>query len=283
MTETYDYSQIAPEGNIFLPKECKITHAKQVTQSEKHFTLRYADGSNVSFEPGQIMELSLFGFGEIPLGYASSPAREDTWDVVIRTVGRVSTALNALNEGDSVYVRGPLGAGFPVKEFQGHDVLVVAGGIGLCATRSMIQYITDKRGEFEKFHLFYGARDPSQQLFLDDIANWKVSKDVDYHEIVDNADENWTGNVGVITDLFSKVTLSADTRVIICGPPIMFRFVIEECDKIGIKRENVYVDLERRMKCGVGKCGHCQINDKYVCCDGPVFRYSDIQDLEEAL
>ena len=283
MALTIDYSKVAPEGNIFLPRECKITHVKQVTKTERHFTLRHADNSKVKFNPGQILEVSLFGFGEIPLGYASSPTRENTFDIVIRTVGRVSTALNKLNEGDSLFVRGPLGSGFPLEELQNKNILVVAGGIGLCPTRYMIQYITDRRNEFKNFTLFYGARDPSQQMFHEDIAKWKAAKDVDYHEIVDKTDGKWTGNVGVITELFKKTTITPDTRVIICGPPIMFRFVIAECDKIGISRDNVYVDLERRMKCGVGKCGHCQINDSYVCVDGPVFRYSDIQNLEEAL
>jgi NAD(P)H-flavin reductase len=141
----------------------------------------------------------------------------------------------------------------------------------------------DRRSEFKKFTLFYGAKDPSQQLFLSDLANWRKSNDVDYYETVDKGDEKWTGNVGVITTLFKKTQISPDTRAVICGPPVMFKFVIAELDKVGIPRSNVYVDLERRMKCGVGKCGHCQINDKYVCVDGPVFSYADIEHLEEAL
>ncbi|MCK5071949.1 MAG: FAD/NAD(P)-binding protein [Bacteriovoracaceae bacterium] len=282
MTAT-DYSQVAPQGNIFLPKECKIVNVKQVTELERHFTLKHADGSKVKFEPGQIMEVSLFGFGEIPIGYASSPTRENTFDIVIRTVGRVSGAVNKLNEGDSLFIRGPLGHGFPLEDLRKKDVLIVAGGIGLCPTRSLIQYITDKRSEFKRFILFYGTKDPSQQMFLDDIAKWKKANDVEYHETVDRGDSNWKGNVGVITELFKKTELSADTRVVICGPPIMFRFVVAECEKVGIKYENIYLDLERRMKCGVGKCGHCQINDKYACIDGPVFRYSDLKKLEEAL
>ncbi|MEJ2200288.1 MAG: 4Fe-4S dicluster domain-containing protein [Desulfuromonadaceae bacterium] len=277
-----EFHHIAPEGNIFLPKECKIVRVKQVTATERHYTLRHADGSKIKFAPGQFLEMSLFGYGEIPLGYASSPTRENSFDIVVRTVGRVSTALNNLAEGDSVYVRGPLGTGFPVAEFTGQDVLVVAGGIGLCPTRSMIQYITDKRQDFKKFTLFYGVKEPAQQMFHDDILKWKAAADVDYHEIVDKPDNTWTGNVGVITALFSKTEIAPDTRVIICGPPVMFKFVIAECDKLGISRDNIFVDLERRMKCGVGKCGHCQINDQYVCCDGPVFRFSAIQDLEEA-
>ena len=145
--------------NIFLPREATIVRAAQPTPSETHFTLRMADGRPMRFEPGQILEVSLFGYGEIPIGLASSPTREHTFDLVVRTVGRVSTAINALTRGQSLYVRGPLGRGFDLDQLRGHDVLIIAGGIGLCPTRSLIQYIVDRRREFKRFILFYGARD----------------------------------------------------------------------------------------------------------------------------
>ncbi|MBN2725553.1 MAG: FAD/NAD(P)-binding protein [Deltaproteobacteria bacterium] len=268
--------------NIFMPKEAVIVRAEMATASEKHFTLKWADDSPNYFEPGQFVEASLYGFGEIPIGYASSPTRTKTFDLIIRAVGRVSNALHKLEKGDTMLLRGPLGKGFPLDKLRGHNILVVAGGIGLCPTRSLIQYIIDRRQEFKSFNLFYGARSPDDQLFLDDLASWRKAEDVNYHETVDRGSDNWKGNVGVITTLFQKTEIPNDTRVIICGPPIMYKFVLMEIDKIGIPHENVYVDLERRMKCGVGKCGHCQINDKYVCTDGPVFQYSQIEKLEEA-
>lgn len=271
------------KNNIFLPKEAVILGVEKTTDLENHFTLKLKDGAAMAYEPGQILEVSLFGYGEIPIGFASSPTRKDSFDIVIRSVGRVSKAVNKLEKGQSLFVRGPLGSGFNLDKFRGHDILIIAGGIGLCPTRSLIQYIMDRRNEFKKFTLFYGAKDPSQQLFLNDLANWRKSNDVEYHETVDKSDATWKGNVGVITTLFQKTKISPDTRVVICGPPVMFRFVIAELDKIGIPRSNVYVDLERRMKCGVGKCGHCQINDKYVCVDGPVFSVSDLEHLEEAM
>jgi sulfhydrogenase subunit gamma (sulfur reductase) len=273
--------------NIFLPKEAEIVSAKKMTASETHFALKLKNGEAMNYEPGQILEVGLFGYGEIPLGFASSPTQTEktgTFDIVIREVGKVSKALCALGEGDTMTVRGPLGKGFPVSEFQGSDVLIVAGGIGLCPTRSMIKYIIDKRDEFNRFLLFFGARTPADQLFLDDLEEWRLSDGVEYLETVDQANDNWKGKVGVITTLFDDVeNLSPDTKVIICGPPIMYKFVIKSLQAFNIPEENVYVDLERRMKCGVGKCGHCQINDKYVCMDGPVFRFSDIKDLEEAI
>jgi sulfhydrogenase subunit gamma (sulfur reductase) len=268
--------------NIFLPREATILRTEQVTATEKHFTLKMNDGRPMEFEPGQIVELSLFGYGEIPIGFASSPTRKNTFDLVVRSVGRVSGAVNKLAKGQSVYVRGPLGHGFDLTQLRGRDVLIVAGGIGLCPTRSLIQYILDRRDEFKRFVLFYGTRQPSLQLFHEDLAKWRKAKDVEYYETVDEGDPSWKGNVGVITTLFPKVELSPETRAVICGPPVFYRFVVRELDQIGIPRENIFVDMERRMKCGVGKCGHCQINDKYVCVDGPVFSFAEVQDLEEA-
>ena len=273
--------------NIFLPKEAEIVALKQMTASETHFTLKMANGEPMCYEPGQILEMGLFGFGEIPLGYSTSPTQTEktgTFEVVIRSVGKVSAALCALSVGDKLTVRGPLGKGFPVEEFKGNDVLIIAGGIGLCPTRSMIKYILDKRDEFNRFLLFFGSRTPEDQLFQEDLEEWRISDGIEYLETVDKGDESWKGRVGVITTLFEETQdLSPNTKVIICGPPIMYKFVLRELEKFNIPQENVFVDLERRMKCGVGKCGHCQINDKYVCLDGPVFRFSDIKDLEEAI
>jgi len=280
-----NYAEVAPKKNIFLPMEAKIVKVKQATETERHFTLQLADKGKMKFDPGQILEVSLLGFGEIPLGFASSPTRENTFDIVVRTVGRVSKALNNLKDGDSLHVRGPLGHGFDLSILRNNNILVVAGGIGLCPTRSLIQYIMDRRSEFKHFTLFYGARNPAQQMFHDELNAWRNAKkeEIEFHEIVDKGDPTWKGNVGVITELFKKTAITPDTKVVICGPPIMFRFVIKELTKIGVSHQNIFVDLERRMKCGVGKCGHCQINDKYVCVDGPVFCYADIKDLEEAL
>jgi sulfite reductase subunit B len=268
--------------NIFLPREAEIVRADQTTAAEKHFTLKMKDGKPMDYQPGQILEVSVHGFGEIPIGFASSPTRKNTFDIVVRTVGRVSGAINKLGKGDSLFVRGPLGTGFNLEKLRGHPILIIAGGIGLCPTRSLIQYILDRRDEFKSFQLFFGSKSPKDQLFLDDLAQWRDSSAVEYLETVDKGDDNWKGNVGVITTLFAKTKIDPDTRVIVCGPPIMYKFVMRELDKLGIPHDNVYVDLERRMKCGLGKCGHCQMNDKYVCFDGPVFSFKDIEHLEEA-
>ena len=273
----------APVTNVFMPVATKIVHAEQITATEKQFTLQPEDSRLLEFKPGQILEVSLFGFGEIPIGYASSPTRKNTFDIVIRSVGRVSKAINNLNKGDTLDVRGPLGSGFDLDAMRGHNILIVAGGIGLCPTRSMIKYILDRRSEFKDFTLFFGAKSPKEQLFLEDLAAWRKSNDVSYYETVDKADADWKGHTGVITTLFKQKSITPDYKVIICGPPIMYKFVIRELKGLGITDGNIYLDLERRMKCGIGKCGHCQINDKYVCVDGPVFKYEQIKNLEEAL
>ncbi len=242
------------------------------------------NGEPLLFDPGQIVELGLFGYGEIPLGLASSPTKTDAFQIVIRSVGRVSNALLRLEKGDKVTLRGPLGHGFPLDELRGHDILIVAGGIGLCPTRSLILYILDRPGEFGDFSLFFGVRSPDEMLFKTDLEIWRDSRLVKYYETVDQPTPDWKGNVGVITTLFDKAEgIGPNTRVIICGPPVMYKFVMAKLKERGIPSTHVFVDLERRMKCGVGKCGHCQINDKYVCLDGPVFRFSDIEHLEEAI
>jgi sulfhydrogenase subunit gamma (sulfur reductase) len=273
----------AAQPNIFLPLQAEIVRVEQTTELERIFTLKLANGAGMTYQPGQILEVGLFGYGEIPIGIASSPTRKATFDIVVRSVGRVSSAINRLGKGDALFVRGPLGHGFDLDRLRGHDVLIVAGGIGLCPTRSLIQYILDRRQEFKRFILFYGAKEPKQMLFLKDLATWRVSKDVEYLETVDRGDPTWTSNVGVITRLFPKVRIDPGTKVVICGPPIMFKFVIRELDKLQIPHGDIFVDLERRMKCGVGKCGHCQLNDRYVCMDGPVFAFSDVEHLEEAI
>lgn len=270
--------------DLFLPQEAEIVSARFITSTEKHFKVRIRDGSRFEYMPGQLVHAGVYGYGEVPLGISSSPSQNGGFELVVRKVGKVTSALSALEAGDLMTIRGPLGRGFPVEELKGHDVLIVAGGIGLCPTRSLVRYILDNRADFGRFTLFFGARSPGELLFEEDLEDWRSSTDLDYLETVDRSDDKWTGHVGVITTLFRKTdNITPETRVIVCGPPVMYKFVIVELGIIGVPRRNVFVDLERRMKCGVGKCGHCQINDKYVCLDGPVFRFSDIENLEEAL
>ena len=181
-------------------------------------------------------------------------------------------------------IRGPYGNGFPLDMLGGKDILFIAGGIGLFPLRSLIQYVIDRRDAYGKVTLLFGARSPSNRLFVDELAEWDKNPDIEFHETVDVGDDTWKGNVGVITKLIPKVEVDPEKTVaIIVGPPVFYRFVIGELKRKGIADENIVMSLERRMKCGVGKCGHCQINGVYVCQEGPVFTLAQQRNLREAV
>jgi len=189
-----------------------------------------------------------------------------------------------MEPGGKVGIRGPYGRSFPIGEMVGRDILFVAGGIGLFPLRSLINEVIDQRGGFGRVVILYGAKSPAERMFTGELEQWRGRDDVEYLETVDEGDESWKGNVGVITTLFSKVSIDPSrTYCVIVGPPIMYKYAILEAKKKGLPDDRIILSLERRMKCGVGKCGHCQINGLYVCRDGPVFRYSDILYLREAL
>lgn len=272
-------AEAATRDNLILPQEADIIRVLPLTETEKQFTLRPL-GGEMRFTPGQILEVSAHGFGEIPVGFASSPTRRHTFDIVVSTADRESAAINRLETGDSLFVRGPLGNGFDLEALNGQPVLIVAGGIGLCPARGLIQYILDRRSEFGDVKLFYGAASPNAQLFLDDLARWRHSNEVDCYETVERPDADWRGHVGVVTTLFRKVTIPADTRVIVSGPSVMCRFVIAELHGRQIPHDHIYLVLERRPTRGASEGG--QINDKHVCLDGPVFTYEQVEHLEEA-
>lgn len=225
------------------------------------------------------------GIGEAPISISSSPDTKGIFELVVRKIGRVTDAMHSLSVGDTLGIRGPFGTSFPVEtELLGKDVLIICGGIGLVPVRSAIQYLLNRRSQYADITILYGARTPSDRLFNDEIETWKTQENVTYIETVDRADEKWKGNVGVITTLLPRVNINPSAiRVIICGPPIMYKFVISGLAARGIPLESIYVSLERRMKCGVGKCGHCQINNLYTCLDGPVFNFAELEDIPEAI
>jgi len=270
--------------SIYLPALAEITRTEQLTKMEKLFEIRLKNGQELGHQPGQFVEVSLFGIGEAPISVSSSPTKKGSFELAVRSVGNVTKALHQMNPGAPLGIRGPFGKGFPVEEIKGKDILFVAGGIGLVPLRSLINYVLDKRSDFGRVIVFFGAKTPAEQLFLDELAKWRTSKEMEYLETVDRSEGSWKGNVGVITTLFPKVTLDPKKTVaVIVGPPIMYRFVILEAQVKGIPDDQIIISLERRMKCGVGKCGHCQINDVYVCQDGPVFSYARIKQLKEAI
>lgn len=267
----------------FLPKQARIIHIENMTNREKLFELALEEGT-ISHQPGQFIMVSIFGIGEAPFSIASLPNEENRFELCIREVGNVTRALHRLPEGAKVWIRGPYGHPFPMKELKGKNLLFVAGGLGLAPLRSSILYALKYREEYGRLIILYGARVPSERLFIKDLELWGKRADVEFYETVDKAEGGWEGHVGVITILFPLFEIDPEnTYLLSVGPPIMYRFVIREALKKGIKEDRIFLSLERRMKCGIGECGHCQISGVYCCKDGPVFHYPKVKLLEEAL
>ncbi len=271
-------------NTIFTPKLAQIVRKEQFTAKETFYEFRFKDGTELGHDPGQFAELSVFGYGEAPFSISSSPTRGPNFQMCVRSVGDVTNALNNLPIGSAVGIRGPFGRGFNLDDLRGRDVLFIAGGLGIVPLRSLIVNVLDERPDFKRVILLYGAKNPSEILYREEVAQWSARPDVEFYQTVDIADETWTGNVGVITTLFKFVTVSPrNTVAVTVGPPIMYRFVLMELLSKGIPEGQIWMSLERRMKCGVGKCGHCQINGVYVCQEGPVFTLAQLRSLREAI
>ncbi len=271
--------------SLYLPELATITKIAAQTAGEKFFEIKFDSGRDLGHKPGQFVEVSVFGIGEAPISVSSSPTKKGSFELVVRKVGNVTGAMHGMKPGAKVGIRGPFGTNFPYEETRGKDLLFVAGGIGLVPARSFINYALDNRKDYGRVIVMFGCRSPKERLFADELAAWAKREDMEFLETVDKKlDEPWDGNCGVITTLFPKIKINpAMTNCIVVGPPIMYRFVLKEALDKQIPKSQIFVSLERRMKCGVGKCGHCQINGIYCCQEGPVFKYSDIQGLEEAL
>ncbi|MDI3531599.1 MAG: hypothetical protein PWP60_1449 [Candidatus Atribacteria bacterium] len=265
-------------------KEATIVRTSKLTSQDKLFEIALPEGEILDFEPGQFVEVSLRGVGEAPISICSSPTHRNSFELCVRAVGRLTRALHRLEAGDKIGIRGPFGVGFPITKLIGHDLLMVAGGIGIAPLRSLINYVMDNRRDFGKVQVLFGCKNPQNMLFKDEITTWQQRLDVNFSCTVDEADPEWMGNVGVITTLIPNVDIDPEnTFAVIVGPPVMYRFVIAELLKKGIPEERIVLSLERHMKCGLGKCGHCQIHDIYCCQDGPVFFYSRIKNLKGAI
>lgn len=273
------------ERQLYLPTFVRILDIKPLTDLEKVFTFELPNGRPLGHRPGQFIEVSVLGVGEAPISISSSPSRSNkSFELCVRRVGDVTSALHSLKPGDKVGIRGPFGRGFPIEKFRGKDLLFAPGGLGLAPLRSLINQVIDERAMFGRVVILYGARNPGELLFKDELKHWDEMEDVELYLTVDRGDDSWTGNTGVITTLFRHISVyPRNTVAASCGPPIMYRFVLMELFGKGISEGNIWLSLERRMKCGVGKCGHCQINNVYACQSGPVFSYKEIKGLEEAL
>jgi len=268
---------------LYVPRMATIEEMKMVTELECYFKFRFEDAKPLGHEPGQFAMVSVFGVGEAPISVSSGPTPEPWIEMVVRKTGSVTDALHKLNGGDRVGLRGPYGSSFPFEELKGHPLIFIGGGIGMVPLRSLVQPSIATADRYPKITVLYGAKLPKELMFEDEIARWSEKPNVDVQITVDNGDDEWKGNVGLITTLIPPLEIDIEkTLVFVCGPPIMYRFVLMELEKKSIPHKNIYLSLERRMKCGVGKCGHCMINDRFCCLDGPVFRYDQIENAAEA-
>lgn len=277
--------QLTAKQSIHLPRTAELIKVEKLSDREKVFEFKFDDGKELGQRPGQFVMVSIFGIGEAPISITSSPTHKGSFELAVRATGSVTDKLHTLEKGAKVGIRGPFGNGFPIETLKGKDILFVAGGIGLFPLRSLINYVMDKRKDFGEVNTLFGCRSPQERLFIGQLAEWDKSKDMCFLETVDRVpDDSWQGNVGVITTLFPKISFNpAITYAVVVGPPIMYRFVIAECLKKGLADDHIIMSLERRMKCGVGKCGHCQINGLYCCQEGPVFTYAQVKSLKEAV
>jgi len=271
----------------YVPVTATILRIIDLTPLEKLFTIRMPDGKSLGHRPGQFVQVSVLGMEEAPVSICNSQAQSpDTFELAIRRAGILTSALHAMKPGDTVGIRGPFGSCFPVDEIRGKDILFIAGGCGLAPIRSVIQYCEARAADYGKLTILYGAKSPADIMFKEDIEMWKHSPVLTCRQTVDSAPNEmcYGGNVGLITKLIPELDIDAEKTVaIIVGPPIMYKFVIQELGRKKINSDKIIVSLERYMRCGVGKCGHCVIEHIYCCIDGPVFRLSQIENISGAL
>lgn len=269
---------------LYVPRSIELVEAITENDLEKTFVFDLVDGQPMPYRAGQFMLLTVFGAGEAPFTLCSMPGEDPRVRLTVRRYpgGRVTEVLHAMEPGAHAGIRGPFGNGFPLDALRGRDVLVVAGGIGMAPQRGLIEAILNERDDFGRLIVFYGMANPGQMLYRDLVAQWAQRDDLELYVTIDRPHPDWDGHVGLITTLFRDVRLDAErTSVTIVGPPVMYPFVAKECTAAGIADESIFVSLERRMACGVGKCGHCAIKGVYVCIDGPVFTLAQFKDFGE--
>lgn len=275
------------DANVYLPRPAILDRVEDEIADVRSFYWHFEDPAEderfAGFLPGQFAQVSVIGAGEFPASLPPSPTERERF-FTVRKVGSVTDALHALKPGDGFGVRGPYGNGFPMDAYEGMDLVFVAGGIGIIPLRSCIVYAMHHRQRYGRIQVFYGARTPRELMYRTAMDAWAAAEGVECYRTVDRADETWDGPVGVVGSLFKLpgVTVPVgNTVAFVCGPPIMFRFVIKDLLAMGLPEGRIVSTLERYMKCGVGKCGHCCIGVAYVCVDGPVFTYEQIRKLGE--
>ena len=268
----------------YLPRLARVEGVQAMTEQEVFLELSPAGKRPLAYAPGQFVQVSLLGVGEVPISICSSPTRGDNFQLCVRQAGIVTHAMQRIEARSRLGIRGPFGRGFPMLEMLGRDLVLVAGGLGLAPLRSLITYVLDQREDFGRLVVVYGTKSPETRLFRDDLAAWRKRGDIELIVTVDEADESWQGRTGVATEPLADLTLDPDrTLAVVVGPPVLYRFAAMGLFERGLTPETIFFSLERNFHCGLGKCGHCQLNDLYVCQDGPVFRLSELLKRTEAV
>lgn len=266
-------------ANPYCPIKGRIVDIKEETSNIKTFKLKL--DKNIFFKTGQFIELTVPGAGEAPFTPSSNPKIEDTMDVTIMKVGRVTDILHVMKPDDRIAARGPYGTGYPLGEFEGKEILIVGGGVGLAPLRSLIFTLLNDRKRYKRVIVKYGSRSPKDIVYKELLLEWAKTKDLELEVTVDACDETWHGNVGLITTLVKR-DMGIDVQesvAVVCGPPIMMKFTTFKLIDIGYEPRNIHLSMEKNMSCGFGKCGHCRIGPYYACKDGPVFTYDKISGL----
>lgn len=273
-------------NNTLRPFMAEITLIKKETYDTSTYRFQLKENPAFSFLPGQFNMVGIPGVGEAPISLSSEPGQKNKIEHTIRAVGRVTEAVAQRKEGEWLQIRGPYGRGWPIEDARGKNILVVAGGIGLAPLRGFLHQVWKNRQDFGKVVILYGARTPNDFLFKQELSAWRKEPNTQLLLTVDEVSPpvRWKENQGVVTTLFDRMDISPhNTLALICGPEIMMRFVAVGLLQRGYVSSRLYLSLERRIKCGVAQCGHCQIGPKYVCRDGPVFPYEEIRGLPDTL
>lgn len=271
--------------NPYEPKQATIQNIKDETSTIRLFTLKFKndkDRDAFRFDAGQIIEVSMPGYGEAPFAVCSSPLEKEFFQICVQKKGTVTQKLFNLRTNDIVWIRGPYGNGFPKNKMRIKNIVLIAGGLGLVPLRSIIRTVLLSPDKFKKVQIYHGCREMEMLLFRDEYEKWE--KRIELNFTLDAPCELWHGNIGLITALIDKVPLLSDPTVVMCGPPVMFKFIADKLKAQNISSEYLYMSLERRMHCAIGICQHCVlIGGQYVCKDGPVFRYDRIRTVHGAI
>ena len=271
--------------NPYLPMKAEILDIIQETASDldvKTYKLKFNSGYKIDFMPGQFIEFSIPGIGEAPFGFASNPLKNDTIEISIKRTGRLTDAIHALKTGDTVFIRGPFGNTFPVETLRGNDILYIAGGLGLAPLRPLITYMFEEenRDKYGKVRMLIAARSSMDFIYFREYEEWRKIKDTEVTLTIDNPEEKWKERVGFPHNLVAEMTFDMQkTYAVLCGPPVMIKFVSQKLIEMGMPLDRILTTLEMRMTCGVGNCGKCNIGHKYVCVDGPVFSLAELGEM----